>query len=392
MKNENRIGGKNLVLFVSLQIILMGLMFSAGFLAQRIIYQRQSTYPIFTQAYQLLMDNALKPLPAPKVLEYGMIRGLLEAYKDPFTVFVEPPQNELQTNQLEGKFGGIGVRLDRDPQNFYIVFPLPDSPAAKAGLLDGDRLVQIDNLPVTAETSQDDVQAAIEGKVTSTVQIDITRAPDYAHHHFSIVRQEYPIPSVVWNLVPGTPQTGIVQVSLISDTTPTEIQKAMDDLKKQGASSYILDLRNNGGGLVQAGVNTARLFLKKGIVIQQQYRDKPVEDFDVSKTGLYSDVPLAVLINHGTASAAEIIAGALQGQKRAPLIGFPSYGKDTIQLVFDLDDGSSVHITSAHWWVPGLFTSIEGKGLQPDIQLSEDQANGPEAVQAAVKELQKIQP
>jgi carboxyl-terminal processing protease len=390
--NENKISRKNLVLFVSLQIILMGLMFSAGYLTQRIIYQRQSNFPIFTQAYQLLRDNALKPLPAPKILEYGMIRGLLDAYKEPFTVFVEPPQNELQTNQLQGKFGGIGVRLDRDPQNFYIIFPLPDSPAAKAGLVDGDRLVQIDSLAITPDTPQDDVVAAIQGTINSTVQIDITRLPDSSRHHFSIQRQEYPIPSVVWNLVPGAPHTGIIQVSMISDPTPVEVQKAMDDLKKQGATSFILDLRNNGGGLVQAGVDTARLFLKSGVVIQQQYRDKPVESFNVGKSGLYAAIPLAVLINHGTASAAEIVAGALQGQKRSLLVGFPSYGKDTIQLVFDLQDGSSLHVTSAHWWVPGLFTSIEGKGLQPDIPLPEDQANGSEAIQAAVKELQKIQP
>ena len=390
--NENMLSRKNLFLFIGLQLILTGLIFTAGLLTEKIIYQRQSNFPIFTQAYELLKVNALEPLPAPKILEYGMIRGLLEAFNDPFTIFVEPPQNELQTNQLQGKFGGIGVRLDRDAQKFYILFPIPGSSAAKAGLLDGDRLVQVDNLMVTPETSQDDVEAAIRGPVDSTVLIGITRPPDNSPLRFSISRQEYSIPSVVWNLVPGTIQTGIVQVSLISDTTPSEIQNAFDDLKKRGASSFILDLRNNGGGLVQAGVDTARLFLKKGVVIQQQYRDKPVESFNVDKTGIFSGVPLVVLINHGTASAAEIVAGALQGQKRSPLVGFTSYGKDTIQLVFDLQDGSSLHVTSAHWWVPGLITSPEGKGLQPDIQLPEDQANGPEAVQAAIKELQKIQP
>ena len=390
--NENKLNRKNLILFIGLQIILMGLMFTGGLLTQKIIAQRQGTYPIFTQAYELLKDNAIKPLPAPKVLEYGMIRGMLEAFDDPFTVFVEPPQAELQTNQLQGKYGGIGVRLDRDTQKFYILYPLPDSPAAKAGLLDGDRLVQIDKLAVSTDTSQDDVEAAIRGPVDSTVSIGISRPPNYSPYHFTVSRQEFSIPSVVWNLVPGAPQAGIIQVSLIADTTPTEIQNAFEDLKKQGASGFILDLRNNGGGLVQAGVDTARLFLNKGLVIQQQYRGKPAESFNVDKTGIYSTVPLVVLINHGTASAAEIVAGALQGQKRGPLVGFPSYGKDTIQLVFDLQDGSSLHVTSAHWWVPGLFTSIEGKGLQPDIQLAEDQANGPEAVQAAVKELQKIQP
>lgn len=390
--NENKISRKNQVLFIGLQLLLMGLMFTAGLFTQKIIYQRQNSFPVFIQAYELLKDNALKPLPAPKILEYGMIRGLLEAFNDPFTVFVEPPQNELQTNQLQGKFGGIGVRLDRDIQKNYILYPLPDSPAAKAGVLDGDRLVQVDNLQVNPETAQDDVESAIRGPVDSTVIIGISRPPDNSSHHFSIQRQEFSIPSVVWNLVSGAPQTGIVQVSLISDTTPSEIQKAFNDLKQRGASNFILDLRDNSGGLVQAGVDSARLFLKKGLVIQQQYRNKPAENLNVDKIGIYYDVPLVVLINHGTASAAEIVAGALQGQKRCLLVGFPSYGKDTIQLVFDLQDGSSLHVTAAHWWVPGLFTSIEGKGLQPDIQLPEDQANGPEAVQAAVKELQKIQP
>jgi len=108
--SENKISRKNLIFFIGLQLLLMGLLFTTGLLTQKIIYQRQNDFPIFTQAYELLKDNALKPLPAPKILEYGMIRGLLEAFNDPFTVFVEPPQNELQTNQLQGKFGGIGVR------------------------------------------------------------------------------------------------------------------------------------------------------------------------------------------------------------------------------------------------------------------------------------------
>jgi carboxyl-terminal processing protease len=390
--NENKPNRRNLVLFISLQVLVMALMFASGFITQKFINQRQTNFPLFTQAYELLKENALKPFPAPKILEYGMIRGLLEAFNDPFTVFVEAPQNELQTNQLQGKFGGIGVRLDKDAENYFILYPLPDSPAAKAGLQDGDRLVQVDNLPITTDTPKDSVEAAIRGPVDSTVLIGITRPPDYAPHRYSVSRQEFSIPSVVWNLVAGAPQTGIVQVSAISDTTPAEIQKALDDLKTHGAASFILDLRNNSGGLVQAGVDSARIFLKKGTVIQQQYRNKPVESFSVDKTGLYDGVPLVVLINHGTASAAEIVAGALQGQKRSLLVGFPTYGKDTIQLVFDLQDGSSLHVTAAHWWVPGLFTDIEGKGLQPDIQLPEEQANGAEAVQAALKELQKTQP
>jgi carboxyl-terminal processing protease len=154
---------------------------------------------------------------------------------------------------------------------------------------------------------------------------------------------------------------------VVAASTPDEIQRAVEDLKQRGATAFVLDLRDNPGGLLDAGVNIARLFLKEGVVMQQQYRGQEVKTFEVEKPGPLADLPLAVLINKGSASAAEIAAGALQAHKRADLIGEPSYGKDSIQLVFTLQDGSSLHVTSAHWWVPGLQTPVGQNGLQPDI-------------------------
>ena len=130
---------------------------------------------------------------------------------------------------------------------------------------------------------------------------------------------------------------------------------------------FVIDLRNNPGGLLDAGVNIARLFLKDGDVLAQQYRGQEVETFQVEQPGSLSDLPVVILVNHGSASSAEIIAGALQVHQRAYLVGESTFGKDTIQLVFNLSDSSSMHVTAARWWIPGLEPPVGGNGLQPDV-------------------------
>lgn len=379
-----------IVTFIAFQILVILIAFIGGYLVrgwQSDAPQSSAKFPVLTEAYQLLQANALAPLPDDKKLEYGMIRGMLQAYNEPFTVFVEPPQHELQTQQLQGKFGGIGVRLERDDQNNIYLYPLPDSPALKAGVKDGDRLFKIGALAMSQNMTNDELQAAIRGPIGQKVEITIGHKPDYSPVVLTVDRQEMALPSVAWNLAPTEPSIGVVHVLVIAETTPDEVTKAINDLKAQGAQKFILDIRNNGGGLVDAGVDFARLFLKSGVIIGEQYRGQPEKIFQVDQPGPFSDLPMVVLMNNGTASAAEIFAGALQGQKRAPLIGSHSYGKDTIQLVFSLSDGSSLHVTSAHWWIPGLDgQSISGKGLQPDIPIP-DNAGDDQFMQAAMNYL-----
>jgi carboxyl-terminal processing protease len=170
---------------------------------------------------------------------------------------------------------------------------------------------------------------------------------------------------------------------VIAASTPGEVEKAVNDLWQRQAQAYVLDLRNNFGGLLSAGVDIARLFLMEGVVMEHRYRDQDVEVFQVERPGPFVDLPLAVLVNENTASAAEIIAGALQVHQRAQIIGTPTYGKDTIQLVFELKDGSSLHVTSAQWWIPGLNPPIGESGLQPDIIVA--QAPDPDQPDAVVK-------
>lgn len=367
--------------------ICTGLGFAAGFFARDRLAGATSHWQVLAQAYDILRQHGLKEPPADPALEYGMIRGMLQAYDDPFTSFVEPVQHELESNTLQGSFGGIGVSLGRDADNYPILFPFPDSPAAQAGVLEGDRLVQVETLGITPESTTEQIQAALRGPVGEAVQVGIQRPPAYEALSFSIRRAEIALPSVTWHLEPSERRLGVIEVNVIAASTPDEIRRAVDDLSSRRASAFVLDLRDNFGGLLTAGVDAARLFLRAGVVIEQQYKGKAVETFQVEQSGPLADLPLVVLVNQHTASAAEIIAGALQAQERAKLVGSATYGKDSIQLVFDLDDGSSLHVTSAKWWVPGLEQPLGGSGLTPDVEVAAaSEPNAPDpAIEAAVR-------
>lgn len=362
--------------------------FGAGFLLRGQLSPDTARWEILAQAYEILQQHGLKEAPPGSSLEYGMIRGMLQAYDDPYTIFVEPAQHELETNTLEGSFGGIGVRLGRDSENYPVLYPFPDSPAARAGVQEGDRLVKVDELEITPATSTDAIQAAVRGPVNQRVRLTVQRPPDYQEYQFEIRRAEIPLPSVTWHLDSQEARLGVIEINVIAASTPDEVLKAAQDLQGRGAAALVLDLRDNFGGLLTAGVDTARLFLRQGTVIEQQYKGKAVETFRVEKPGPLAEIPLAILINQHTASAAEIIAGALQAQGRARLVGAPSYGKDTIQLVFNLKDDSSLHVTSARWWIPDLAAPLGGNGLQPDVLVeSGPEADKPDAVLQAAMEL-----
>ncbi len=355
---------KNIFWTTLLFIVTLATAFIAGYITNDFIEMRKSDYPLLLEAIDLLEENALEPLPEAKALEYGMIRGLAQAYDDPYTIFLEPPQHEIQTNQLEGRYGGIGAKIELGASG-YLLYPFPNGPAAEAGVINGDLLISVDELLITPETTRDQIEAALSGPVGDSVALVVSRLPD-GQIPYHIQRQEVAWPSVIYHPVEGEPLVGLIQVNIIAGTTANEISTAVQNLQANGSKYFILDLRGNGGGLLNAGIETARLFLESGVVIEQQYRGKESERFLVTTPGSLANIPLVALVNHHTASAAEIIAGALQANARAPLVGEPTYGKDTIQLVFELQDGSSLHITSAHWWFPGLAFPVDGVGIKPD--------------------------
>jgi len=373
--------------FTFIAAICIAVAFFAGYLVKA-AHPGGADLPILHEAYDILRDRGFKPLPTAPALEYGMTRGMTDAYGDPYTRFVEPPQHELETNSLQGKFGGIGVRLGTDSTGNYVLYPFPDGPASKAGIQEADRLLSVDDLQVNSATPADTISAAIRGPVGDRVTIKVSRPPDYATVGFEIKREEIALPTVTWHLDAGEPRLGLIEVNIIGETTPGEIKKAIEDMKRRGATAFALDLRNNGGGLLKEGINIARLFLRDGVVIEQQYRGEKVESYPVKEAGEYVDIPLVVLINENTASSAEIIAGAIQAHGRAKLIGSTTYGKNTIQMVFDLQDGSSLHVTAAQWWIPGLDFPKDGHGLAPDLPVVPGEEGKPDPViNVAIQEL-----
>jgi carboxyl-terminal processing protease len=372
-------------------LVALGLLgaFLSGFFLDSYFDSQTNEFSILHQAYNILINHSYIDLPDAGVLEHGMIRGLVESSEDPYASFQEPVQHELESNNLQGSFGGIGVEFSYTHDGDLLIYPVANGPASEAGIQNGDRLLMVDQLVITSETNLDEVQAAIRGPVGKSVNITIFRTESESIQDFDIRRESIHLPSVTWRTAAEHPDIGIILVHIIAESTVDEIKNAVLELEKSGASKFVLDLRDNGGGLLTAGVETARLFLKDGIILQQQYRGQDVETFRIRKPGSLSDLTLVVLINHNTASSAEIIAGSLQSHGRATLIGENSYGKDSIQLVFDLDDGSSIHVTAAKWWIPDQIPPIGEGGLIPDIPVSQTEDQMDMILNAAVEHISK---
>jgi len=360
-------------IFISTFITLLSLAisFAAGFYTNQLLNPPELELPILSQARTILLNHAYYDPPVDPALEYGMIHGMVGAMEDPYAAFVEPPQHELNTNTFEGQFGGIGSQVTKSEDNLFILYPFDDSPAAEAGIESGAILRAVDGTPLTPDMSLDTVVSLVRGPIGEKVDLTVINPSSETEIVITVRRDSFTIPSVFWRKLEQNPEVGLIDVNLIASSTAEEITNALDEMQAENIKYYILDLRGNTGGLLDSGIDIARLFLKDGEIISLQYKGEETEKFEVKKAGPLTDLPLVVLIDHFTASASEIIAGALQVHDRAVLIGTPSYGKNTIQLVFTLDDNSSIHVTNGVWWLPG-YNPGEAFLLQPDIPIEID--------------------
>ena len=378
-----------IILFFSLQIVVILGAFGLGYLIAEMGSRSPSTsFPVLEEAFSLVGEYGLREVTEDMRVEYGMIRGMVQAYGDPYTSHIEPAQHELQTNQLSGSYGGIGSLIEMREDGNYYLLPYPNSPASNAGLQQHDRLFRIGGKLVTEYATLDEIIVDIRGEAGTNVSITVLRSPDYLEEEtFSIKRAEVPLPSLLAYLDDDYPQIGVIKINIIAGTNSNELVEAIESLQDQGADRFLIDLRNNGGGLLDSGISLAKLFLEKDqVIINQQAKGEEIKTVKTNRAGDFSDLPLIILVNENTASAAEIFAGALQANQRVLLVGKPTYGKNTIQLVFDLKDNSSMHITNAKWWFPALPNFTEGSGLQPDVAFDEVDGMDPE-VQITATEL-----
>jgi len=325
---------------------------------------------IFQEAWDLIEKDFFGALPTNRERVYGAIRGLLGVVDDPYTVFVEPIPRRFEQDDLRGSYGGIGVALNRAASGQVVLSPYRDSAAAQAGVLEGDVLLAVDDVPITAEMDvTQDVAARLRGKVGTTVTLVIHRGAETLT--FKITRQVIEIPSVTWRVLDQAPNLGYVQVSSFTDRTSVELEEALDELLTSDVQGLVLDLRNNGGGLLQAAIDVTDQFVDGGVILYERRRGQDEKSYIANAGGLALQVPLVVLVNHGTASASEIVAGAIQDRERGPLVGEPTFGKGSVQLIFDLSDGSSLHVTAARWYTPNRH-QLDGVGLTPNLVVAAD--------------------
>jgi len=338
-----------------------------------------------------LENHYLSELPERITLERGMIHGMVDRLGDPYTNYVEPAAHEIQTDDLSGEYGGVGAYISRGEDKRIHLVPFDDGPAARAGIQEGDILIAVDHQIIDDNTSLETILAMVRGPAGTSVNLILAaRKPGDDVIILDIVREAFPIPSVTCYLLPTDPKIGVIVITLFSDKTPQEVEESFLNLKSRGMETMVLDLRNNPGGLLDSGVNVASFFLSDGMIMIEELRGGAKEVFRAETEGGAADIPLAVLVNEYTASAAEVVAAALQANNRAPLIGTPTFGKGSVQLVFELSDQSSLHVTASRWKTPQGIT-LDFHGLQPDVPVTIDDGEHDAIMLTAVDWLQREQ-
>jgi carboxyl-terminal processing protease len=300
---------------------------------------------------------------------YVAVREALQKLGDPYTRFMDPKQYESLTSQTSGEVSGIGIRmeLNEKTKRLTVVEALENSPAIKAGIKAGDQILAIDGKP-THDMKVEDASKMIRGKAGTPITLRLGRSGQSTALNLKLTRATIEVPTVKYTLKQeGNRRIGYIRLREFSAHAADQMRRAIRDLNGKQVDAYVLDLRDNPGGLLQASIEIARMWLDNGGIVKTVDRVGGSEDTKANRTSL-TKRPLAVLVNSNSASASEILTGALKDNKRAVVIGSQTFGKALVQSVHELADGSGVAITIAHYYTPA-GTDINHKGIAPDIKL-----------------------
>lgn len=305
----------------------------------------------------------------PEKMFYGSIKGMVASVEDPYTFFLTPDENDQSKADLGGKFEGIGAQLGLKDKQIVIIAPLKDSPAEKAGVLAGDYVIEVDGESTEKWTLY---QAVSKIRGPNETEVVLTVARPSGEKEIPIIRREINVPSIELTYEKKNGKTvAHVKLNQFGDTTNAEWDKTAAEIankwEDKEIAGMVLDVRGNPGGYLESSVYVASDFLPQGkTVVKQETTNSDDRIYTVGRAGVLLDIPLIVLINQGSASASEILAGALRDHKRATLVGQKSFGKGSVQEALDLKDGAGLHVTIAKWLLPeGDW--INGKGIEPEI-------------------------
>lgn len=332
-------------------------------------------------------------------LEYGAIKGLVSSLDDPATVFLTPEETEEFNASSQGKyFEGIGAELGYDNGQIIIVTPLEGSPAKEAGIRPGDYILKIDDYELTSDDTVYDAVAKIRGEAGTEVVLTVLHGGEEESVEITITRKEITVPSMSLELVGADENIAYLKVGRFTETDYEEwVAKwgeKVDEIIDTKSEKMILDLRGNPGGFFDSAIYAGDEFLDEGFVISKQ-RDAGgnIRNYDSTKRGSLKDIEVVVLVNAGSASASEILAGALQQAQRASIIGEETFGKGTAQRIYDLEDGSTLHLTILRWLLPDGSLIDRDNPVVPDVKVeltNEDfiQGNDPQ-LDKAIETLSK---
>jgi carboxyl-terminal processing protease len=296
-------------------------------------------------------------------LIYGAIKGMVDAVGDPYTVYQTPSQRQISDTDLRGSFDGIGIQVDMKDNKLTVVAPIEGSPAEEAGFRPGDVVLEVDGKSISGKTLNDTV-GLIRGQRGTPVTLTILRPGTSDPFPVTVIRAEIKLKSVRSRMLDD--QVGYLRISSFSASTGAEMSNVVKNLIDQQARGIVVDLRNNPGGYLSAAVESTAQFVNPGsVVLYQQSGNGDRKTYRTEGGGVATQIPVAVLVNKGSASASEIMAGALRDNGRAILVGEKSFGKGTVQNVHQLSDESGLRVTTAQWLTPSE-KPIQGVGLEPD--------------------------
>lgn len=351
-------------------------MFAGAVMAKRLpaqggVYEQLK---IFTEALSYIESNYVEEVEPDKAI-HGAIRGMLRTL-DPHSSFMPPEVYREMQVETEGRFGGLGIEITMRDDVLTVVSPIEGTPAFRAGIQPGDQIIKVDG-ESTKEMSLVDAVKKLRGPEGSAVNITIFRQGFTEPKDFTLNRAVIQIKSVRWTKIHD--DVGYIKLRSFHKTTQEELEEALQDLGEQHIKSLVLDLRNNPGGLLEQAIAVANIFLEGGQLIVYTKGRLPNQNMKgfAKSDGIHVSYPVAVIINGGSASASEIVAGALQDLKRATIIGTQSFGKGSVQTIIPLSDGSGLRLTTAKYYTP-QGGEIHGKGITPDVVVEKPQEVEPQ--------------